>query len=104
MEHREEGSCQCCRQRLTPRDKERTRALQNRLKRMQGQLGGISRMLEEDRYCADVLMQVAAVEKALKSFGYEVLEDHLHACVARRVQAGEVEVLDETMELVRRLS
>ena len=54
----------CCRHKATPRDEKELRQLQNRLKRMMGQLGGISKMLEENRYCGDILVQVAAVESA----------------------------------------
>ena len=64
----------CCRHKSTPREEKDLRQLQNRLKRMMGQLGGISKMLEDNRYCGDILVQVAAVESALQSFGYLVLQ------------------------------
>ena len=56
------GNCNCCRTKQTPREEGQRRQLQNRLNRMIGQLGGISRMLEENRYCGDILTQVAAVD------------------------------------------
>ena len=55
----------CCRRKHTPRDEQAKRKLVNRLNRMIGQLGGIKKMVEEDRYCGDILMQIAAVWKAL---------------------------------------
>jgi pyrroline-5-carboxylate reductase len=66
--------CPACHQRHTPRSDAELRQLKNRLNRMIGQLSGIGRMLEENRYCGDVLTQIAAVESALQSFGYIILE------------------------------
>ena len=66
-------TCEACRHKATPRSEDQLRQLQNRLKRMMGQLGGISRMLDDNRYCGDILMQVAAVESALQAFGYLLL-------------------------------
>ena len=92
-----------CHYKQQPRSSEQLRQLQNRLKRMAGQLSGIGRMLEENRYCGDVLMQVAAVESALQAFGYLVLQEHLETCVASDIQAGKMEVIGQTMELIRKL-
>ena len=75
------GACGGCRHKHTPRSERELRQLQNRLNRMVGQLGGISKMLEENRYCGDILTQVAAVESALQSFGYLVLKEHMETCV-----------------------
>ena len=68
----EEKGMECCHchQKATPRSEKEKKQLQNRLSRMAGQLNGISRMLEENRYCGDILTQVAAVESALQAFGY----------------------------------
>ena len=60
------GAC-CHHHKATPRSEQELRLLQNRLKRMMGQLNGISKMLDENRYCGDILIQVAAVESALQS-------------------------------------
>ncbi|HIU30278.1 MAG TPA: metal-sensing transcriptional repressor, partial [Candidatus Egerieisoma faecipullorum] len=68
---------ECCRRKATPRGEKELRLLQNRLSRISGQLGGIAKMLEENRYCGDILMQVAAAESALQAFGYLVLQNHL---------------------------
>ena len=70
------GTC-CPHHKSTPRSEKELRQLQNRLKRMIGQLNGIRKMLDDNRYCGDILIQVAAVESALQSFGYLVLQDHL---------------------------
>lgn len=56
--------------------------LQNRLKRITGQVNGIQKMVEEDRYCVDILTQVAAVRSALDALGVELLTGHIQGCVA----------------------
>lgn len=87
----------------TPRSEKELRQLQNRLKRMIGQLNGISKMLDDNRYCGDILIQVAAVESALQSFGYLVLQDHLKTCVVEEIQKGNTKILDEAVELIKKL-
>ena len=99
----EDNRCNCCRTKHTPRTQGQQKQLQNRLNRMIGQLGGISRMLEENRYCGDILTQVAAVESALQSFGYLVLQEHMETCVAEEVRKGNDEILEEAVELMKKL-
>ena len=89
--------------RRTPRDAEELRQLRNRLNRMVGQLNGIGRMLDDNRYCGDILIQVAAVEKALQSFGYTILRDHMNTCMVDAVREGDTSVMDEALELMKRL-
>lgn len=94
----------CCpHHKSTPRDEKELRLLQNRLKRMIGQLNGISKMLDDNRYCGDILVQVAAVESALQSFGYLVLQDHLETCVVEEIQKGNTQIVDEAVELIKKL-
>lgn len=59
-----------------------------RLKRIEGQVRGIQKMIEEDRYCADVLTQISAVHEALRGVGRELLRHHLRHCIAQTVKAG----------------
>ncbi|MBP3603325.1 MAG: metal-sensing transcriptional repressor [Lachnospiraceae bacterium] len=87
----------------TPRSDEQQKLLQNRLSRMIGQLNGISRMLEENRYCGDVLTQVAAVESALQSFGYIILQEHLESCVTEGIRQGNENMMGEVIDLVKKL-
>ena len=65
------------RHRHAPRSDAELKQLKNRLNRMAGQLNGIGRMLDENRYCGDILIQVSAVERALQNFGYMVLKSHM---------------------------
>lgn len=63
--------------------------LLNRLGRIEGQVRGIARMVEEDRYCIDVLTQVAAVKAALARVESEMLKDHLHHCIEGAIVSGD---------------
>lgn len=76
-----------------------------RLRRIEGQVRGLQRMVEEDRYCADILTQISSVHEALRSTGRELMRNHLRHCVAAAVKAGPEsaeEVYDELIELMYR--
>jgi DNA-binding FrmR family transcriptional regulator len=77
-----------------------------RLKRIGGQVDGVQRMVEEDRYCVDVLTQIAAIQAALAKVGHEVLERHMQTCVARAFDSGDPgereRVVQEVMEVLQR--
>ena len=59
-------------------------------------------MIDEDRYCGDILIQLAAVESAVKAVSREVMQDHLESCVVDRIQSGDTEVIGEVMDLFKR--
>jgi DNA-binding FrmR family transcriptional regulator len=83
------------------------RAIHNRLRRIEGQVRGLQRMVDEDAYCVDILTQVAAVQTALEQVAVNVLDAHVRGCVADAVVAdgGEAdEKLDELMAAVRRFA
>ena len=92
-----------CRFKHTPRDAEKLKLLKNRLNRMIGQLSGIGNMLDDNRYCGDILTQISAVESALQSFGYIILQDHLETCVTEKIQSGDETVIAETVDLIKKL-
>lgn len=98
----EESRC-CCHQKATPRGEKELRQLRNRLNRMIGQLNGIGKMLDDNRYCGDILTQVAAVESALQAFGYVILQEHMETCVVEEIQKGNVQVVEEAVELIKKL-
>jgi DNA-binding FrmR family transcriptional regulator len=78
----------------------------NRLRRIEGQLRGLQRMVEEDQYCIDILTQVSAATKALQSFSLELLEQHLKGCVREAVASGGIEAdqkVDEASAAIARL-
>ncbi len=98
------GECLCgVHEKSTPRNEAELKQLKNRISRMVGQLNGIGKMLDENRYCGDILNQVAAVESALQSFGHIVLRDHLETCVVEEIKKGNMAVIEETVELVKKL-
>lgn len=94
--------CTCCQKKKERSDKE-YRDLMNRLKRIEGQVRGIQRMLEKDAYCTDIMVQVAAVNAALNSFNKVLLTNHLHTCVAENIREGNDEVIDELAALLQKL-
>lgn len=80
-------------------------ALVKRLNRIEGQVRGIRKMIEDDRYCIDVLTQVSAVQAALDSLALELLEDHLHGCVLGAVKSGDGKrALDEALTVIRKFA
>ena len=93
----------CCQHKHTPRSEETLKTLKNRLNRMIGQLNGIGSMLDDNRYCGDILTQIAAVESALQSFGYIILQDHLETCVVEQIQQGNTDILTEAVDLIKKL-
>ncbi len=95
--------CACCRHKSTPRDEGEQKNLQSRINRIVGQLNGIRGMIEDNRYCGDILIQIGAVESALQSLGYVILEEHMMTCVAESVQRGDTEILSEAVELMKKL-
>ena len=60
-------------------------------------------MLEENRYCGDILIQISAAESALRSLSYLIFEEHLGSCVADKIKSGDSEIIQETVELVKKL-
>lgn len=95
------GECECCRKRH--RSEEEYKALANRLSRIEGQVRGLRRMLEEECYCVDILTQVSATNAALNAFTRELLSEHVRTCVAEDLRAGQEEKLDELLRVLPKL-
>lgn len=91
----------CCKKTL--RKEQEKKRLLHRLHRMEGQLRGMERMLEEDSYCNDILVQSAAVGAALRAFNRELLESHIRSCVVRDLRQGKEEVVDELLATFTKL-
>jgi DNA-binding FrmR family transcriptional regulator len=83
-------------------------AIVKRLHRIEGQVRGIERMIEEDRYCVDVLTQIGAVTTALESLAFRILDDHVEHCVTGALASGDpdaaAEKSRELLEAVHRFS
>ncbi len=86
------------------RAKEEKDRIIKRLSRIEGQVRGIKRMVEEDRYCDDILIQISAITKSLKSLGNEMLKNHLSTCVVRELKQDNLNVIQEVIELFGRLN
>ena len=90
---------------IQPRTKDEKQAVINRLKRIEGQVRGIQKMVEEERYCMDILVQISAIQSALKNVGYSVTERHIKHCVSDAIKQGEGEdTIDELMSVMRQFS
>jgi DNA-binding FrmR family transcriptional regulator len=79
-------------------------ANQNRLRRIEGQVRGLQKMVEEDRYCADIITQVASVQEALRGVARNLMKNHLHHCAAKALRSGKKQqteaMYDELLELI----
>lgn len=100
------GSC-CCGGAVKHkhRDKEgkEYKGLVSRLNRIEGQVRGIRRMVEEDRYCVDIMTQVNAIQAALGAFNKELLSQHIHGCVVHDIREGDDAVVDELVTLLSKM-
>ena len=94
--------CGCC-EKTTARTEEERKKLIHRLNRIEGQVRGIRGMLEKDAYCADILVQSAAVSAAVNAFNKELLASHIRVCVARDIREGKDEVIDELVTTLQKL-
>lgn len=92
----------CCHKTKERSDKE-YRSLINRLNRIEGQIRGIKRMVEEDAYCTDILVQVAAANAALNSFNKVLLAEHIRTCVADDIREGRDETVEELVTTLQKL-
>ncbi|MFS0752246.1 metal-sensing transcriptional repressor [Oceanobacillus sp. 1P07AA] len=88
-----------------PRSNAEKQAVINRLKRIEGQVRGIQKMVEEDRYCVDILVQISAIQAALKKVGFEITERHMKHCVSDAVKSGEGdEAIEEVMSVLKQFT
>ena len=95
---------QCCCHKTKHRSEEEYKTLINRLNRIEGQVRGIRKMVENDAYCNDLLVQLTAVENSIKSLSSHILENHLYMCVPRELENGELDTIDELISLFKRFN
>ena len=93
---------ECC-QWTKERSKKEYRDLINRLNRVEGQIRGIRRMVEENAYCPEILIQVSAANAALNSFNKVLLSEHIRTCVAEDIRNGKEDTLDELTGVLKKL-
>lgn len=85
------------------REESEKRALITRLSRIEGQVRGVKTMVEEDRYCVDIVTQISAIQAALNSFNKELLARHIKTCVSDDIKEGNEEAVDELCDLLKKL-
>ena len=102
MDHENEKSCPAC-EKHTARTEEQKKKLLNRLSRLEGQVRGVKKMVENDAYCNDILIQTTAISAAMDAFSRELLRSHIHTCVIRDIRDGRDEVADELMDTLERM-
>ena len=93
----------CCAKRHKNRSTEEQKALLLRLKKAEGQIRGIEKMVEENAWCPDIMIQVSAVTSALNSFNKELLACHLRSCITEDLKAGNDESIDELVRILPKL-
>ena len=93
----------CCNKK-TKRSPEEKKLIINRLNRISGQINGINKMIENDAYCNDVLIQLSAVKNSIKSLSTHILENHLYTCVANDLENGNLDSIDELISLFKRFN
>lgn len=99
----EENNCCCCSGKKKDRSEKEYKDLVNRLSRIEGQIRGIKRMLAEDCYCPDIMIQVSAANAALNSFNKVLLANHIRTCVADDIRNGNDDVIDELVTTLGKL-
>lgn len=95
------NECKCTRSKH--RTQEEKNKLSKRLNIISGQINGIQQMINDDRYCDDVLIQIASATNALKSLGNEILRSHMKSCMIADIKNDKIEVIDDIIDLMGKL-
>lgn len=96
-------SC-CCDEKKTIRDEDSKKDLIVRMNRIIGSMNGVKNMIFEDRYCTDILIQLAAIDKSIKSLSSVILESHMNSCVSDGIKNGDNKVIEEVVDLFKRFN
>lgn len=94
---------ECC-SKKTKRGADEKKLIISRLNRISGQINGITKMIENDAYCNDVLVQLSAVKNSVKSLSSHILENHLYTCVTEDLENGNFDTIDELISLFKRFN
>lgn len=99
------GCCECNPEEVKHKQRNASERadLIKRLNRIEGQVRGVKAMVEDDRYCVDIVTQVSAIQAALNAFNKELLARHVKSCVAEDIRAGNEDAVDELCELLKKL-
>ena len=99
-------SCENCKGCIKSKHRtdEEKHKLKKRINTLEGQVRGIGQMIEDDRYCNDVLIQISAINNSLKSLANTILKSHMNSCMIQEIQSGNIEIVDDIMELFKRVN
>ncbi len=100
---KEHSCCSSVKHKYRSKDSKEYKSLITRLNRIEGQVRGVRNMVEEDRYCVDILTQVSAIQSALNAFNKELLGQHIKTCVVHDIRDGKDEVVDELVCTLQKL-
>lgn len=93
----------CCCHKTKEREKDEVQELIHHLSRIEGQVRGVKNMVEEDRYCVDIITQVSAIAASLNSFNKKLLSNHIKTCVVKDIREGDEQVVDELCQLIQKV-
>lgn len=93
-----------CPKKKTIRSDNEKKIITNRINRISGQLSAINKMVQNDEYCNDILIQLSAIENSVKSLSNHILENHIYSCVADDLENGNLEVIDELVSLFKKFN
>ena len=93
-------ACENCKTKVRTDDDKKDLTI--RLNKCIGQLNGIKKMVDEDRYCDDILIQLSAVNKSIKAIANIVLDNHMHTCLIEHIENKDYEIIDEIVNLFKR--
>lgn len=85
----------------TPRTEANIKDIQTRLNRVIGQIGGVKKMIDDGRYCLDIMVQISACEKALVAVSDILLKEHFETCVVEEIQKNNTDILAETLDIIK---
>ncbi len=87
---------------MKTRSEEEKKTLKTRLNKIIGQMNGVKKMIDDDRYCEDILIQLSAIDRSVKSLADVMLESHMHSCLINDIQNGEYQIVDEVIGLFKK--
>ena len=93
-----------CHKKKTVRSDDEKKKITNRINRISGQLTAINKMIQNDEYCNEILIQLSAIENSVKSLSNHILENHIYSCVANDLEKGNLEVIDELINLFKKFN
>ncbi|MBB6175653.1 DNA-binding FrmR family transcriptional regulator [Anoxybacillus tengchongensis] len=92
-------------EKMVPRTEQEIESIIKRLKRIEGQVRGVQKMVEDNRYCIDILVQISAITAALNKVGLNLLERHVSHCVSKAIREGNSETsIRELMDVIKQFS